>query len=153
MKYYFSPDMTVYMASAIVLITIYFMLKRFLSIEVWYYAIPTILFIGLFLFFFLRTPLYTSITDDAITVKRVIGKKIIDKKEVIQITQLTKKEMAHSVRVFGNGGFFGYSGKFNSPKLGNYNIIATNLSELAKIELKNGEVWVINYPKELFQTE
>ena len=67
----------------------------------WYSTIPTILAIGLFILFILKTPYCTYIEKETIIVKQVFGSiKITDIKS---IKPIKKTDLANTTRVLENG--------------------------------------------------
>lgn len=70
MKFFFIPDKTVITISILCAIGIYFMIIYVINAHEWYSTIPTILAIGLFILFILKTPYCTYIEKETIIVKR-----------------------------------------------------------------------------------
>ena len=99
----------------------------------------------MFVYFFLKMPYSVIIEKDTIIVKQFLGSIKISNIKTIEYCD--KKQISNSIRVFGNGGFFGYVGKFRSPELGTFYMAAINLNKLAKIITNEGLVYIINYPK------
>lgn len=117
----------------------------------WYAVLPTVLGIGLFIYFALKMPYCTYVEKETVIVKQVLGAiKITDIKS---IRPVEKKELADAIRLFGNGGFLGYVGTFRSPRLGKFYMAAINQKELAKIETHSGKIYVINYPQILLENK
>ena len=107
------------------------MITYVINAHEWYSTIPTILAIGLFIFFILKTPYCTYIEKETIIVKQVFGSiKITDIKS---IKPIKKTDLANTTRVLENGGFLGHVGTFHSPKLGKFYMAAINKNELVKI--------------------
>ena len=80
---------------------LYFMIIYVINAHEWYSTIPTILAIGLFIFFILKTPYCTYIEKETIIVKQVFGSiKITDIKS---IKPIEKTDLANTTRVLGNG--------------------------------------------------
>lgn len=59
-----------------------------------------------------------SIANGAITVKRLIGNLRIPLNEIYEVRAAVPADFAGAIREFGNGGLFGYYGRFSSPALG-----------------------------------
>lgn len=116
MKYFFTPDKAVIITSILCIVAIGYMLYCFVNADKWYYDISSLLVVGLFIFFALKTPYCVYVGDDSVVVKQVMGSiKITD---IESIRSVGKKDLANSIRKFGNGGFFGYVGYFSSPHAG-----------------------------------
>jgi len=80
------------------------------------------------IFSYLLSPL-SIILGDKLIIDRIISKIYIDYSMIQEIFIFDAKElMASSIRVFGNGGLFGYYGRFKSDKLGNYYLYARRTS-------------------------
>ena len=152
MKYFFLPDLLVIILSLIALAAIVIMINNVFQSREWYSIVLSALGVLILLFFALRTPYCVKVTDDYIKVQSVIGSKRFEKAK-IRIESITKKDLSDSYRVFGNGGFSGYVGRFRSPKLGNFKMMIVKQSDMIKItELDTGQVYIINYPKQLLPT-
>ena len=145
-RYYFRPSYWVVGVSLFVVLTIGFMVSRLVGQGDLRYAIPTILLALLFLFLLLRAPIYTEVAEEYIRVQRILGSKTFT--NVKQIRRLSRADLDGTVRTFGNGGFFGYTGYYRCPQLGSFYMMAVNFKELAVIKLASGKVYVINYPAE-----
>lgn len=149
MKYFFLPDLLVIILTLIALAAIVIMVNNVVHSKEWYSVILSALGILLLLYFALRTPYCVKVTEDNIEVKSIIGGKSFNKNNIL-MERISKKDLSDSYRVFGNGGFGGYVGKFHSPKLGNFKMMVVRQSDMIKITtLDTGEIYVINYPSKL----
>ena len=146
-RYYFRPSNWVVGITLFVLAVIGFMVVRIFEPHqsVWY-IVPSLLFVALFVILFLRTPIYTEITEDTIRIQRIVGSKNFT--NIIRIQRIDRRDLDGMIRTFGNGGFFGYTGYFRSPTFGGFYMMAVNMTELALVTLESGKVYVINYPSE-----
>lgn len=138
------------MTSALCLIGLYFMITYVISAisdHKYYSAIPTMLVIGLFIFFALKMPYCTYIKKGTVVIKQILGSIRIT--DIRSIKPIAEKDLKNATRTLGNGGFLGYVGKFNSPNLGKFYMAAINTKELVKITTFSGKIHVINYPYEL----
>ena len=143
MKYFFLPDWIVTILSLIALAAIVIMIDNIFQSREWYSIVLSALGVLVLLFFALRTPYCVKVTDDNIKVQSVIGSKKFEKTN-IRIESITKKDLSDSYRVFGNGGFEGYVGRFRSPKLGNFKMMIVRQSDMIKItELDMGQIYII----------
>ena len=66
-----------------------------------------------------------SVTADALLVHRLFWKHRVPLAG-LQSAQFDPKAMSRSVRLFGNGGAFSFSGWFRSKRLGNYRAFVTD---------------------------
>ena len=95
----------------------------------------------------LRTPRYVYIEKELIIVKFYLGSKVLA--DIESVRCITKDELVGGFRLFGNGGFFGYTGWYYKKYIGRFYLMAVNYKELAIVTLTNGKKYVINYPQEL----
>ncbi len=151
MKYFFLPDKAIIITSILCVVGIYFMITYILHATKWYSVVPTALVVGLFIFFALKMPYCICVEKEAVIVKQLWGSiKITDIKS---IKPVERKDLANTIRVFGNGGFLGYVGIYRSPCLGKFYMAAINKNELVKIVTGSGKIYVINYPYSLLENK
>ena len=105
-----------------------------------------ILIIGIFVATLLYAPKSYTITPEQIIINKVRGAITINKADVEAIEPLTNKDLKGCFRKFASGGLFGYIGKFNSYKLGDFYMYAGTFKaqKLLLIRLKNGKRYVIS---------
>lgn len=103
------------------------------------------------LYLITRMPIGISINTDSIKVKRLVGYSTLT--NVKTVSPIDPQDFSEAIRTFGNGGIFGYTGYYSSPKIGKFQMIAINTKELALVTLDNGKKYVINYPKELLENK
>lgn len=88
------------------------------------------------------TPLYIVLKEDCIVVKKVIGKIVIPY-EAICLAEAF--EIGNSdIRIFGSGGFFGYTGIFSNQLLGKYQSSICNPKEAFMIITKDGKKYAFS---------
>ncbi len=68
-----------------------------------------------------------AITGDEIIVQRPLGSRHFERAR-LQSAAVDPAALHRSIRLFGNGGFFSFSGVFGSPKLGRYRAYVTDPS-------------------------
>lgn len=109
-----------------------------------------ILMIGILIYGLAVVPLWVEVTPESIRVKQVVGtrKFLVNK---IVLTQVTGEDLKGAIRVFGSGGYGGYTGWFRNKKLGRFFMLVVNKKELAMIETDKGKRFIINYPSKLFK--
>ena len=90
------------------------------------------------------TPRGLSVDNDYIVIHKIIGKVVIDKRDITSVKGIDASMLRHSTRLAGTMQVFGYWGIFRNRKLGKYRLYATNLNRLALIETATKK-YVINY--------
>jgi hypothetical protein len=90
------------------------------------------------------TPLGLTVDDEYIVINKLVGKVIINKKEITSIQPVEGKLVRRSGRLAGSNGGFGYWGKYRHRTIGSYSLYATNLDRLVLIET-NRKKYIINY--------
>ena len=148
MKYYFKPDWFIILTTLLVASGI----GMLISIIQWNSILSfffLILMIGILIYGFAVLPLWTEVTENTIKVKQVIGAKKFKLNEVT-LTKLSKDDLKGAIRVFGSGGYGGYTGWLRNNQLGKFFMLILNKKELAMIETPKGRKFVINYPEQLF---
>jgi hypothetical protein len=83
------------------------------------------------------------LTSDALIIERPVGGKIILLTDIIEVEVPTKKSMYWTIRTFGNGGLFGYWGKFANTNYGNMTWYATRRSNYILLTIKDKGLIVI----------
>lgn len=86
---------------------------------------------------FLYLPLSIYANDGFLIIRRIKGKIRIPIADIEFISKIDKTEIQSSIRIWGSGGLFGYSGIFSHPKFGKFNMYATELSHLYSIKTQN----------------
>ena len=92
---------------------------------------------------FLFHPMRYELTGNALLVVRYIKPLSISYDEVEQIGQPSAKDMKRTIRTFGNGGLFGYFGKFYNSKFGGMTWYATRRGNYVMLVMKNGKKVVL----------
>jgi hypothetical protein len=88
------------------------------SNSIWFMLFPIIILLIILLFTFLYSPQGYSVDIDHVVVHRRINNYFIPRKNLIEIREVSKEEMGLPIRLFGNGGVFGYTGIFRNRSLG-----------------------------------
>lgn len=83
------------------------------------------------------------ITEDALIIERSIGEKIFLLNEIRSVEIPPKESMRWTIRTFGNGGLFGYWGKFVNTTYGSMTWYATRRSNYILIKTKDEGLIVI----------
>lgn len=149
MKYFFKPDFFVLLISILVMAAV----GMLISIIHWN-SIASFFFlafmIGIIIYGLAVVPLWTEVNEKYIKVKQVVGCKKFAKDKV-KLSPITKDDLKGAIRVFGSGGYGGYTGWFRNKTLGKFFMLILNKKELALIETEKGRRFVINYPHQLFE--
>ena len=113
-------------------------------------ANPVGFLIGFIVFLLLFTGCYLfSIKDYVVTesdliIRRLIGNVTIHLSEIEEARPIAKGEIRGTIRTFGNGGLFGYYGKFYNRKLGSMTWYATQLQNMIYIKTRSGNKTIIS---------
>lgn len=120
---------------------------------------------GLFLFFVMAYSYYYStkgytLKDSKLIIHRPAGDKVISLKKLKGVYDFKKIEKGLTIRLFGNGGLFGYFGHFNNDKIGRFKMYSTKGWDFyildfgkEKIAISPDEPEFIGAIKELIQKE
>lgn len=87
-------------------------------------------------------PLSLSLNENDITINKIIGKKVIKIKDISEVFPYSVK--GYNIRIFGSGGFFGYTGIFKEKHLGKYNSYVGDYSQSFILKLKSGRLYMIS---------
>lgn len=99
------------------------------SVDDLYGAIfATVLLLGIYCFCYLYRPVKYVITDGQLVVKRPIKDVVLNLSDLKQVRIASKQDLKWTIRTFGNGGLFGFYGKFRNSTFGNMTWYATRLS-------------------------
>lgn len=77
-----------------------------------------LLMVGIYITVYLFRVTGYQITRDRLIVYRPLKNKIISRSDITRGRKVEKDELSWSLRNFGNGGFFGYTGLFSNKKIG-----------------------------------
>ena len=83
------------------------------------------------------------ITPYSVVISRPAKDKVIDRKEIAVCRVVSKEEMGLPIRTFGNGGLFGFTGKFFSDRLGKMQWYCTRTDNYVLLQLANGTRLII----------
>ncbi|MBR0452608.1 MAG: hypothetical protein IIX29_01530 [Bacteroidales bacterium] len=100
--------------------------------------------IPVLVFCFSMTPVGLIVDDDYIALKRLIGRSLIDKHDIVRIEQVDKHFLNKCRRRHGSGGTLGYWGIFVHPEEGKLRLFCCNKERLALIETSDKK-YLINY--------
>lgn len=104
-------------------------------------AVP--IFAGLLIYCEGYSPQRLEISESRITILRRYDSITILRSAILEITPLTKQNMAWTINLGGCGGLFGYFGHFRNSYLGEFQMYATGDDNLFLIRLANGDKIVV----------
>ncbi len=84
-----------------------------------------------------------ELTNDQLIIHRPFKNKIIELSEIHKAELLPKEALKWTIRTFGNGGLFGFYGKFSNTKLGGMTWYATRRNNMLLLRMKDGKKIVI----------
>lgn len=111
-----------------------------------------IIFLMLFIYVitFAYSPRKYQITTNAIKIHRLLKNYNIPKSAIISVTLISKDDLKHTFRTFGNGGLFGYYGKFSNNTLGDMLWFATNRNNAVLITTTDKKIVITPNEPEKF---
>lgn len=84
-----------------------------------------------------------ELTADSLIIRRSVRTRIIPLQVIEEVLLPDEKDLKWTLRLFANGGVFGYTGFFTNPKFGRMSWYATRRKQLIMLRLKSGEKVVI----------
>lgn len=78
-------------------------------------------------------PQCVEVGDGSLIVVRRYDNVVIREDDIKELRPLDKQDLRYCLRLWGNGGVFGYTGYFWAPKLGRFSMYATSLSGLTLV--------------------
>ena len=85
-----------------------------------------------------------SLTKSELIIHRPIKDRIIGIEDITEIKSIDSGDLAGTIRTFGNGGLFGYYGKYQNPKIGLMIWYVTQRKNRILIQTKQGKKVVIS---------
>jgi hypothetical protein len=82
-------------------------------------------------------PIYYSITDDTINIKRPLATLQIPFENILEVRTIEWREMGFTYRLMASGGIFGYLGIYSSSVYGRIILWCTNRDHLVMITCKD----------------
>jgi hypothetical protein len=108
--------------------------------------------VGLFVVAALMGPRGYSIEADRLVVERRVFPVVIPLASIREVEPLRAERVGASLRTLGNGGFFGYYGRFRNRALGDYRMYATRGDGLVLIRAERPYVLTPGSPEEFIET-
>ena len=113
------------------------------SITLWVHTGILLLFIIIGLGPWLFAPKSYTVNGTELIINRPISKVIIKRSDIAEVRIITDAEMSGLIRTFGNGGLFGYYGKFYNSKMGHMMLYATQRKNWVLIQTNEGKKIII----------
>ena len=145
MKYKASLDSTTKILTALVIVFIIWAITKveFQSPHHVKYivllSVALIILIGCFLY----APMSYELTGSELVIIRRAGNRTIKLTDIEEIKAVTRDELGWGIRIFGDGGFMGYFGKFFYSKTGWVTLYATQRGNMVLIQTKQGKKVII----------
>lgn len=105
--------------------------------------IAPVLLLTLLIAFYILKPLYITAEADVLTIHRKYGPVSFPYTTICSISMLSNKDMSGAIRTFGNGGLFGYTGKYYNNRFGKMTWYCTQRKNYILIILTNNKKIVI----------
>lgn len=93
--------------------------------------------------FWLYRPEAIELTDEALVITRKISTVSIPYADIVQITLPDNKDLRLAVRTFGNGGLFGYTGKYYKQPYGSMTWYCSQRRNYVLLETTAGKKIVV----------
>lgn len=103
-----------------------------------------LLFVAILLGCWLYAPQSYTVDSTDLTINRPISKVKIKRADISQVRTVANGEMSGSIRTFGNGGLFGFYGKYYNSKIGHMTLYTTQTKNRVLIITKQGRKIIIS---------
>lgn len=90
-------------------------------------------------FCYAMRPISYTLSNDTLTINRLIENVRFRLEDVDKVEAIKKEDLRFVMRTFGNGGIFGYIGKYYHSNFGSMTWYATRLSNYVLITMKSGK--------------
>jgi hypothetical protein len=84
------------------------------------------------------------VENNQLVIRRPIGERKISISDIAEIRLVTAGEMFGTIRTFGNGGMFGYYGKYYNRSFGSMTLYTTQKANRVFIRTKSGSKIIIS---------
>ena len=134
----------------------------------------TILFVGVFLYFFedagwlplvvlslifvplmvvtwLQAPQTLMIDRNTLTIGRRMKPVTISLGDIVRVERVESKVVRRAMRKVGNGGLWAYTGRYYHRAVGNYQLFATELKDLVLIETDNKKYIISSVDERMYK--
>jgi hypothetical protein len=141
----FSASLDKFSKTITTAVTLLFLVLLYSQYQVWISTyqkwIPLAMgffFIAVYALCYCLKPLGYEITHGELIISRYLGNVSIPRSDIQQVSLLSQESIKRSIRTFGNGGLFGYVGKFYNRTMGKMTWYITRRDSLVLVETKDG---------------
>ncbi len=106
-------------------------------------ALGPIVLGGLVIIMYFLKPLSVIVDNNSITIERKFKPVVIRFSEIKTVRLLQKGEMKGTIRTFGNGGIFGYTGLYYNKTMGSMTWYCTQRKKYILVEKTNNKKLII----------
>jgi hypothetical protein len=85
-----------------------------------------------------------QLSETELIICRPIADKIIDLNLLVRVESVQNAQMKHTIRTFGNGGLFGYFGKFTNDHFGGMTWYVTQRKNYVAVHLQDKRVIILS---------
>lgn len=108
----------------------------------WYFKLPiSLVIVGTVVVCFLTAPLRLKISGEQLQICKIGGCTNIPYGEIQEVDSF---RFNAATRVFGSGGFFGFTGKFSEKKLGTFTAYIGDTSKTFYVKTIQGKIYAIS---------
>jgi len=90
---------------------------------------------SIIIFMFLYMPQKYIVSKEELIIKRIIGDFKVERKKILKVIHPDRSYLSFVVRVFGNGGLFGYTGYFWNKSFGKMHWFVTQRKNYVVIDM------------------
>ncbi len=108
------------------------------------HSLVLIIMLSIIIVSYLWSPKKYILSDNQLIINKTTNNIVVDYKYITKVQLIKKEEMKGTIRTFGNGGLFGYYGKFHNPTFGNMNFQTTRQNNRVLIETKDNRKIIIS---------
>lgn len=122
----------------------------FMEPEEWMAAVlVAVVAIGTIGYTFAKSPQHIIVDNEGVGIRQRLGGKFLPKSEIKSVEWYDKDGKTlrmdkTTIRVVGNGGMFGYTGRWRNKEIGTFTIYARRLTGLVMFELTDGKKIVVS---------
>lgn len=122
----------------------------FMEPEEWMAAVlVAVVAIGTIGYTFAKSPQHIIVDNEGVGIRQRLGGKFLPKSEIKSVVWYDKDGKTlrmdkTTIRVAGNGGMFGYTGRWRNKEIGTFTIYARRLKGLVLFELTDGKKIVVS---------
>ena len=148
-------DTTAKILTALVLAILAFIIYQGLQANNTMQAIVTdgsaLCLMAVIIFCWLYAPRSYAIDNGKLTIKRRLKNKEVSLDSLKSITHYPEKMKGLTLRTFGNGGLFGYFGKYYNSAMGNFNMYSTKGKDFYVLDLGKSKIGISPDQKEFVE--